>query len=596
MSLNAITQSDDIAKKIRNILIVGAFTAAIIFKDAILNLLSSLLFRFALMAVAALACFVIYKFLTGRKVKESTAHGSATFAAFEDLLDYEWVYDLRTEKQRVAQPGGFILSRTNIKKRQYSVELSRAETCQHILVLGPNGSGKSRGFYLPNLRFTRGQSFICTDPKGELYELTSGYHRSLRFAPRDPDRSLCFNWIPLCQTSHITSLLARAIVVAKGASHEPFWDDAETNLLAALMAHAATFDTPTPAAMYDFLTSLEQHDLIEQLLNSPSKIARQFIRLFQQASDNVRGNTALGLGSKLSWLMDEEIRRFTSSSRKVFDFRQLREVAVGIYWIISETDIAVLKPLNSLFFTLVLWSIKQTEGLPITLYLDEMGNIGRIPELEIEITVLRGRNISIIGGLQSYSQLSNVYGRNAEDIFRDNFVTKIFLAGLDRESNEKCSQSLGEFTHQEEVSSFSYSDNRKTETRTMQRNARRLLTGDEVRRLQRDKFILVHGNRKPAILEKNFYNEAPKAAGVPEPLGEPLTIDFESVAENLRLQREAEQMGGRKQIGGAPARKQLAAPKKRQIAVITYKALPPMPEMPPELIIDTEVVEGEEEA
>ncbi len=495
----------------------------------------------------------------------------------------------------MAQPGGFILSRTNIKKRQYSVELSRAETCQHILVLGPNGSGKSRGFYLPNLRFTRGQSFICTDPKGELYELTSGYHRSLRFAPRDPDRSLCFNWIPLCQTSHITSLLARAIVVAKGASHEPFWDDAETNLLAALMAHAATFDAPTPAAMYDFLTSLEQHDLIEQLLNSPSKIARQFIRLFQQASDNVRGNTALGLGSKLSWLMDEEIRRFTSSSRKVFDFRQLREVAVGIYWIISETDIAVLKPLNSLFFTLVLWSIKQTEGLPITLYLDEMGNIGRIPELEIEITVLRGRNISIIGGLQSYSQLSNVYGRNAEDIFRDNFVTKIFLAGLDRESNEKCSQSLGEFTHQEEVSSFSYSDNRKTETRTIQRNARRLLTGDEVRRLQRDKFILVHGNRKPAILEKNFYNEAPKAAGVPEPLGEPLTIDFESIAENLRLQREAEQMGGRKQIGGAPARKQLTAPKKRQIAAITYKALPPMPEMPPELIIDAEVIEDEGE-
>jgi type IV secretory pathway TraG/TraD family ATPase VirD4 len=224
-----------------------------------------------------------------------------------------------------------------------------------------------------------------------------------------------------------------------------------------------------------------------------------------------------------------------------------------------------------------------------------MGNIGRIPELEIEITVLRGRNISIIGGLQSYSQLSNVYGRNAEDIFRDNFVTKIFLAGLDRESNEKCSQSLGEFTHQEEVSSFSYSDNRKTETRTMQRNARRLLTGDEVRRLQRDKFILIHGNRKPAILEKNFYNEAPKAAGVPEPLGEPLTIDFESAAGNLRLQREAEQMAGRKQIGGAPTRKQLAAPKQKQIAVITYRALPPMPEMPAELIIDAEVIEDEEE-
>jgi hypothetical protein len=39
MSLNAAAQSDEIAKKFRNILIVGAFVAAIIFKDSILNLL-----------------------------------------------------------------------------------------------------------------------------------------------------------------------------------------------------------------------------------------------------------------------------------------------------------------------------------------------------------------------------------------------------------------------------------------------------------------------------------------------------------------------------------------------------------------------------
>jgi type IV secretion system protein VirD4 len=595
MSLNVTAQSDDIAKKFRNILIVGAFTAAIIFKDELLNLLSSLLFRFALMAVAALACFVIYKFLTRRKVKESTAHGSATFATEKDLLEYRWLYELRKELQSIAEPGGFLLSRTSFKKKKRSVELSRDETAQHVLILGPTGTGKSRCFFLPNLRHTRRQSFICTDPKGELYDLTSGYHHSLRFAPRDPDRSLCFNWIPLCQSAHITNLLARAIVVSKGESREPFWDDAETNFLAALMAHSATFDTPTPAAMYDFLTDFEQEDLIEQLLNSPSKIARRFIRLFQQASDNVRGNTALGLGSKLGWLLDEDVRRFTSSSKAVWDFSQLRETPVGIYWVLSETDVAVLKPLTSLFFTLILWAIKQKNGLPITLYLDEMANVGKIPNLEVEITVLRGRDISIVAGLQSFAQLSSVYGHNAENIFRDNFLTKIFLHGLDAETNEKCSQSLGEYTFQEQVSSFSFSDNKRSETKSISRNQRRLMTGDEIRRLDKNKFILVHSNRKPAILSKQYYNLPPKPAEAPEALGAELTADFEQAAQMLRIQKEAEQMGGRKQIGGAPARKQLAAPKKRQMAVITYKALPPMPEMPPDLIIDAEVVEDEEE-
>jgi type IV secretion system protein VirD4 len=596
MSLNAITQSDDITKKFRNILIVGAFVAAIIFKDSILNLLSSLLFRFALMAAAALACFLIYKFLTGRKIKESTAHGSATFATEKDLLEYQWLYELKKELQPIAEPGGFLLSRTSFKKKKRSVELSRDETAQHVLILGPTGTGKSRCFFLPNLRHTRRQSFIATDPKGELYELTSGYHHSLRFAPRDPDRSLCFNWIPLCQKAFITNLLARAIVVSKGESREPFWDDAEINFLASLMAHAATFDTPTPAAMYDFLTGFEQEDLIEQLLNSPSKIARQFIRLFQQASDNVRGNTALGLGSKLSWLMDSEVRRFTSASKTVWDFSQLREHAAGVYWILSETDVAILKPLTSLFFTLILYSIKQRDGLPVTLYLDELANCGKILGLDSEITVLRGRNVSIVAGLQSFSQLAMVYGQHAENIFRDNFLTKIFLHGLDAETNEKCSQSLGEFTFQEEVSSFSFSDNNKrSETKSISRNQRRLMTGDEIRRLDKNKFILIHSNRKPAILPKQYYSLPANPAEAPEALGAELTADFEQAAQRLRLQKEAEQMGGRKQIGGAPARKQLAAPKQKQIAIITYKALPPMPEMPAELIIDAEVIEDEEE-
>jgi type IV secretion system protein VirD4 len=592
MSQTGIAQSDDIAKKFRNILIVGAFTAAIIFKDELLNLLSSVLFRFTLMAVAALACFIFYKFLTGRKVKESTAHGSATFATEKDLLEYQWLYELRKELQPIAEPGGFLLSRTSFKKKKRSVELSRDETAQHVLILGPTGTGKSRCFFLPNLRHTRRQSFIATDPKGELYELTSGYHHSLRFAPRDPDRSLCFNWIPLCQSAHITNLLARAIVVSKGESREPFWDDAETNFLASLMAHAATFDTPTPAAMYDFLTGCEQEDLIEQLLNSPSNIARRSIRLFQKASDNVRGNTALGLGTKLSWLMDEDVRRFTSSSKAVWDFSQLRETPVGIYWVLSETDVAVLKPLTSLFFTLILWSIKQKNGLPITLYLDEMANVGKIPNLEVEITVLRGRNISIVAGLQSFAQLSSVYGHNAENIFRDNFLTKIFLHGLDVETNEKCSQSLGEFTHQEEVSSFSFSDNNKrSETKSISRNQRRLMTGDEIRRLDKNKFILVHGNRRPTILPKKYYNLPPKPAEAPEALGAELTADFEQAAQMLRIQKEAERTRGRKQIGEVK-RKQLSAPRRTQVAVIARKALAPMPEMPPELI-EAELVEEE---
>jgi type IV secretion system protein VirD4 len=588
-TINAPPASDDLKKKIRNIIFIVTLALTIIFLDDLYRLWQSFFFRLAVMATIALGIYISLKLRKKiGEIPESTAHGSATWSTTQDLIQYGWLQHLTSDKQPINHAGGFLLSRSSFKDfksaRLFSVELSREETTQHILICGPTGTGKSRCFYLPNLRFTHAQSFIATDPKGELYKHTANFHNSLKFAPRESD-SLCFNWIPLCGTdAHLCNLLARAVVVSKGESREPFWDDAETNFLAALFAHTATFDTPTPASLYDFLTTFEQEDLLTILVNSPSKIARQFIRLFQAASENVRGNTALGLGSKLSWLMDEKVRRFTSSSKQVYDFSQLREYEIGIYWILSETDVAVLKPLTSLFFTYVLWSIKQKDGLPITLYLDELANVGKIPDLDVEITVLRGRNISIIAGLQSYSQLSKVYGQHAETIFRDNFLTKIFLHGLDAETAEKCSRSLGEFTHQEYTTSFSQSETGKSETKSLSRNQRRLMTADEIRRLPKNEFLIVSGNNKPARFTKNYYSEPPRPQRQTQEIGEALTLNFEQIAQELK---------NRKLLSDGRGRRQLEA-KGQKLLTTKLKALPPVPPLPEELIIEGEIVEDDE--
>jgi type IV secretion system protein VirD4 len=588
--MNASHANDDLKKKIRNVIFIGILALTIIFLDDIYRLWQSFFFRLAVVTSIALGIHIALKLRKkNSEIPESTAHGSAAWSTTRELINYGWIYNIKNDKQPIQEPGGFLLSRSSFKdyksETRFSIELSREETTQHILICGPTGTGKSRCFYLPNLRFTQGQSYIATDPKGELHAHTASYHASLKFAPRESD-TLCFNWIPICGTNaHLCNLLARAIVVSKGESREPFWDDAETNFLAALFAHAATFPTPTPAALYDFLTTFEQEDLIEILINSPSKISRQYIRLFQAASENVRGNTALGLGSKLSWLMDEKVRSFTSSSTQVYDFSQLRDYAIGIYWILSETDVAVLKPLTSLFFTYVLWSIKQKDGLPITLYLDELANVGKIPELEVEITVLRGRNISIVAGLQSFSQLSKVYGHHAETIFRDNFLTKIFLHGLDAETAEKCSRSLGEFTHQEYTTSFSESDTGKSETKSLSRNQRRLMTADEIRRLPKDQFLIVSGNNKPARFTKNYYSEPPRPSTQTQEIGEVLTLDFERIAAELK---------NRKRLTEGQSRRQIEA-KGQKLLTTKLKVLPPVPPLPEELfIIEGEIIEDDE--
>ena len=345
---------------------------------------------------------ILFLFVISRSgVPNSELHGSARWASTEDLVKKGLLVD------NTAHPiaGSLILgpAPNNPTKR---LDLPLDLTLRHLLILGSTGSGKGRGFFLWQLPNFNG-SFVYCDPKGEGWQLASGYRKhSWRFAPRQPDNSSCFNWIPLCGNDpHLCLTLAQAIIMSSGGSSSPeaqFWVDAGSQYLAALFAHTSTFDTPTPAAAYDFATTYTGEVLLEQLLKSTNPIARQYATLFSAADSKLRGNVMIGANAKLIWLADEKVRRFTSASLEPPDFGLLRKKKIGVYWVLSEKDVTLLKPLSTLFFTLILYQLKEAEGkVPICLLLDELANIGRVPNLEVEITILRGRGIGLALGVQS---------------------------------------------------------------------------------------------------------------------------------------------------------------------------------------------------
>ena len=77
-------------------------------------------------------------------------------------------------------------------------------TESHSLIIGSTGSGKTRRIILPQISFLlhNNESIIVTDPKGELFEQTSGAFKkhgysiiTLNF--RDPEKSNC--WNPLAE-------------------------------------------------------------------------------------------------------------------------------------------------------------------------------------------------------------------------------------------------------------------------------------------------------------------------------------------------------------------------------------------------------------
>jgi type IV secretion system protein VirD4 len=385
------------------------------------------------------------------------------------------------------------------------------------LILGATGTGKSRGFYLPNLEFlaSTGASVFVNDTKSELWNLASGYwKRAFRFAPLDPDKSSPLNWIPLCtdENQTLTLKLARTIVTNGGDSKnkEAFWDKAETALLAALFAHTATTDTPTPAFAYDILHECDMNGVAEILFDSKSRLARQQARVFWDAGDKLRGSVFTGARVSLTWLGDAKVRRFTSSTLKPINFAEMRTGKVSVFWCLPVKAIATLRPLTSLVLTLAMEQLKETKGSPVYMMLDEFANIGAIPDFSTEITLLRSERVPVIAGIQSFAQLAERYGHDAARTIAENFQTKLVLAGLEFDSAERISKHLGELTiieRRDSHTSKGFFGEGASRTRSLQKYARRLLTANEITQLSDDEVLIVSANKKPFIARKWFYSK-----------------------------------------------------------------------------------------
>ena len=449
----------------------------------------------------------------------STLYGSSRWGYMEEFLD--WV--VPPVLKRHPAPGAFPLAPLGPR----ALELPRRVVLRHVLIFGPSGAGKTRGFIMTACAWSRGASFIAFDPKGEAWDDTSGNHRrAWRVAPADPDRSICFNWVPLCQDPEIADLAARAILTQeKDSNSDPFWTDAEITLLAGLFAHAGTFRTPTPAAMLDWMINRRVLDILHELEKSPSKTAREYGGMYRHSADNERLAASITVGGdvRLSWLLDPKVKRFTSASIHPPDFGRLRREPTAVYWAIALGDVKRLQSLSAVFFSLVIHQLLSVSGpVPVSIYADELGNLGRIDGLPVYITTLRGLGIAIVGGMQSEAQFTRLYGQSGATVIIDNFGTKIALCGLARDSAERVSKMLGETTE---------SVVRRSRSRTglftvsVQRQVtdhqRFLMTPDEVTSMGDHEFVMRYANKRPLRLRRYHFAEPPCTAQS-HPLGEAL--------------------------------------------------------------------------
>jgi type IV secretion system protein VirD4 len=163
---------------------------------------------------------------------------------------------------------------------------------------------------------------------------------------------------------------------------------------------------------------------------------------------------------------------------------------------------------------------------PVHFLLDEFANIGKIPDFERKIAVIRSRNISASLIMQSISQLADNYGDNAAETIVDCCDTMLFLGGKSEKTTKAISESAGKQT----IAGVSINDSRGSHystTHNFNVLERDLIQASEVGRLPADEAIVLISGAFPFKDKKYDPDDHPRRAMATGP------FDLEAYREHV---------------------------------------------------------------
>lgn len=467
---------------------------------------------FAALAVAAsffdayALVFPYYQFWT------RTTHGSARWAALDDLQTHNLLRKIGEPVPKGALRIGRVFS-------DYDLILPQSLWLLHMVFFGPTGAGKTKTFFMSMLRFLAAHgSCIAFDPKGELYEQTAmDYRTHYRLDLINPAQSDRWNFMPQCRGSAFFANSIAGMMLSLEAraktNQDPFWGNAEQVLLTAVLLHLAEcYPQATPAFAYDFVAefdSLKESERINELINSPSPLARQAMQVVSNsAPENTLGSVLLGLGNKLRPFTLDEARQVMAQPSheelqegvKLIDFARLREPGTAVFIVVPEGATEVYKEFLATFFGQAIFELRldntREPEHPCLVLIDEARELD-VAEVRRIAGIGRGRGIGMALSYQDYPQVLDQYGDKGAKAILETCMTKLFLPGVNGDTATYASDLLGKTTIHTETS-VDYQGTDRDNTRYSE-TGRALMLPDEIRQMPKFRQLVVITDTAPPV-------------------------------------------------------------------------------------------------
>ena len=310
------------------------------------------------------------------------------------------------------------------------------------------------------------------------------------------------------------------------AKGDHFWDNAEMNLLKALILYVDQGFPPEArniGQVYKLLTMSSEKELnsLFDLLpvSHPAKVP---YCIYKQASDTVRSGVIIGLGARLQVFQNKLIRQITSYDE--IDLTLPGKQKCAYFCITSDQD-STFDFLSSLFMTFVFIKLVRyadTYGedgklpVPVHILADELANTGAILSLNKKISVIRSRSLSISCIFQNLPQMQNRYPLNQWQEIIGNCDTQLFLGCTDEVtatfiSNRSGDVTVGVSSEAKQLNSWRVSEYTPEYRQTRSIGKRKLLTPDEILRLPLDTALIILRGQKVLQVEKYDYTLHPDA-------------------------------------------------------------------------------------
>lgn len=493
--------------------------------------------------IGFLIVFILFLvFYDNRKYKKGMEHGAAKWGKASDVKK---IADNRNEEKNILLND---VVKVSVTSEGIPFEYQRNN---NVFYLAGSGSGKTFSFVKPNLMQCFG-SYIVTDPKGQLiHEMGNmfkkeGYKIKLLdvWSLTNSNTFNPFKYIPVDDTDTETTIdeLIDILVEAtnkgqKSSTEAPIWGNAEAQLLRALIGYLhyshkpgqpyPTFsdigllienvndkaDDPDTPGKIDILMS----DL-EKDLGSAGK-SNYAVRNWAAFNNNYQGETRINVTSnptsRFSIFYNEAVQKLTETDDMDIESWGTEKTVVFLTIPALSTTYNFLATMliKLALTTLTKQATFEHRGklpIPVNFCLDEVTNLGKIPNLASALATIRSFNISAFLIVQVLKALEAIYKDETAGIIGncDSFVFggQNLTGKKETDDAEYVSHALGTGTIDIVV------DPKKGKNLSPQysKGGRALMTPEEVRTMPNTKSIVFVRGFNPFIFDKYHLNRHPR--------------------------------------------------------------------------------------